>query len=196
MVMAHTAVPFDEVGPLHVWTIDDLAGLPAGEQQYEIVDGQLMMVPPPLVGHQLVVKRVERLLTSAFGQDYLVLEGVGLDMAPTFRVPDVMAFTADAYSAQATSILPSDVALVVEVVSAGSRTNDRITKPAEYAAAGIVAYWRVETEPALSLTAYVLRPGDSTYTELGTWSAGEVAVIAEPVEVHVDISTLNRSASS
>jgi len=42
---------------------------------------------------------------------------------------------------------PAEVLLAVEVVSPGSVTTDRITKPAQYAAAGIANFWRVETEP-------------------------------------------------
>ncbi|MFI5426388.1 Uma2 family endonuclease [Aeromicrobium sp. UC242_57] len=99
-----------------------------------------------------------------------MFENAGLDIAPTFRVPDVMVFRASAYSSGAVSVLPQDVVLVVEVVSPGSRTNDRITKPAEYAAAGIGADRRVELEPTASLTAYVLKDGDSTYTEAGSWT--------------------------
>ena len=37
--------------------------------------------------------------------------------------------------------------LTVEVVSSSSRKTDRFFKPVEYAAAGVPAYWRVETEP-------------------------------------------------
>lgn len=144
MVMAHIAVPFDEVDPLHVWTVDDLERLPEDWRRYEIVDGQLVMVPPSSVGHQVVVDRLKRRIDAAFGGSHVVLEGVGLDIAPTFRIPDIMAFGTDAYSAKSVTVLPRDVALVVEVVSPGSRTNDRITKPAEYAAAAIGAYWRVD----------------------------------------------------
>ncbi|MFI5426389.1 hypothetical protein [Aeromicrobium sp. UC242_57] len=57
--MAHIVLPFDEVGPPHVWTIDDLARLPDDERRFEIVDGQLMMVPPPSFGHQAAAKKLQ-----------------------------------------------------------------------------------------------------------------------------------------
>lgn len=191
MVMAHIAVPFDEADPLHFWTLKDLAELPEDGRRFEIVDGQLVMVPAPSLGHQDVAKRLGGVLAEGFGADYKVLESVALDMAPTFRIPDITVFSASAFSAKAVAVLPRDVALVVEVVSPGSRTNDRITKPAEYAAAGIGAYWRVETEPELSLTAYVLQDGASAYTEVGTWGEGEIAVITEPIEVQIDVAALS-----
>lgn len=54
-------------------------------------------------------------------------------------------------------ISPTDVELVIEIVSPGSVTEDRITKPAQYAAQGIGAFWRIEIDNELSLSAYVLR---------------------------------------
>ena len=77
--------------------------------------------------------------------------------------------------------------LAVEIVSPGSVTTDRVTKPAQYAAAGIRHFWRVETRP-VSLTAYAL--DGSTYRELGTWGAGETAHLAEPSPAEIPIDRL------
>lgn len=191
MVMAAAALPFgNDVDPLHMWTLEDLARLPDDGRRYEIVDGQLMMSPQPSLRHQAVVTELGSILRSAFGNAYLVYENVGVDIAPTYRSPDLTVFRASAYSATALSVSPADIALVVEVVSPGSRTNDRITKPAEYAAAGIGAYWRVETDE-LSLTAYVLTDGATSYTELGTWVAGQTAEIDDaPVTVRIPVAEL------
>lgn len=71
---------------------------------------------------------------------------------------------------------PSQVRLVVEVISASSRSHDRILKPAQYAAAGIPGYWRIETEDGVSLTAYGLR--GEVYIELSTWIEGETVELA------------------
>lgn len=61
---------------------------------------------------------------------------------------------------------PQAFGLVVEVVSPGSRTTDRVAKPRGYAAAGIPLFWRVETEPDLLVQAFVLRAG--AYESVGT----------------------------
>lgn len=79
------------------------------------------------------------------------------------------------------------VAVAVEVVSPSSRAMDRVLKPAKYAAAGIPGYWRVESDP-ISLTAYTLR--DGRYAELGSWGAGDIAEIAEPFTVRIDVQSL------
>jgi Uma2 family endonuclease len=44
--------------------------------------------------------------------------------------------------------LRAHCALVVEVMSPGSVTTDQTDKPAEYAAARILHYWRLEQDPA------------------------------------------------
>ena len=48
------------------------------------------------------------------------------------------------HSSVGTKRLKGPALLVVEVVSPGSTTNDRITKRAAYAEAGVPAYWIVE----------------------------------------------------
>lgn len=45
-----------------------------------------------------------------------------------------------------------------------SVSNDRVTKPAQYAAAGIPYYWRIEADPPL-LVQHVLE--DGVYREVG-----------------------------
>jgi Uma2 family endonuclease len=74
------------------------------------------------------------------------------------------------------------VTLVVEVVSPGTRKRDRLEKPAEYAAAGIPHYWRVEQGP-LHVFAYDLV--DEHY-ELVADSAEEL-VLSAPFEIKLPI---------
>ena len=62
------------------------------------------------------------------------------------------------------------VLLAVEVVSAGSVTTDRVTKPAEYAQAGIPHFWRVDALRGPLLEAFDLQAG--AYRSVGTWSQG------------------------
>ena len=56
----------------------------------------------------------------------------------------------------ADAFAPHEVLLVVEVVSPGSTTMDRITKPRLYAHAGIPHYWRIETHPTIAIHTHQL----------------------------------------
>jgi Uma2 family endonuclease len=79
----------------------------------------------------------------------------------------------------------------VEVMSPGSVTADQTDKPAEYAAARIPHYWRVEHDPAdqaLSVFCYRLDPTTSIYASGGV-QTGKMTV-TEPVTVTVDLATL------
>lgn len=175
-----------------VWTFADLQALPDDLEwrRYEIVDGALVVSPTPDLRHDYVEAMLRRLLDAAAQPAYLVTSSAGIDLGTSYRIPDLKVLTIDSAGKEAALAQPSDVLLAVEVVSPGSVTTDRVTKPAQYAAAGIPAYWRVETRPSVSLTAYELAPGATAYTEIGTWGPGEIAHLQHPFPVDVPIDAL------
>ena len=64
----------------------------------------------------------------------------------------------------------TDVLLAVEVMSPSSVSTDRVSKPAQYAAAGIPYFWRLEPDV---LVIHALEGG--VYRECGRFS-GDIAV--------------------
>ena len=59
--------------------------------------------------------------------------------------PDVVVFDRTGLDVRTLGCVPvASTVLAVEVVSVGSRSDDRFRKPGMYAAAGVDAYWRVE----------------------------------------------------
>ncbi|GAB3564737.1 hypothetical protein GCM10027445_09100 [Amycolatopsis endophytica] len=82
--------------------------------------------------------------------------------------------------------------LVVEVMSPGSMTADRIDKPGEYADARIPHFWRIENvndDPRLiQLFRYRLDPEARAYRSAGA-DTGKVT-ISEPIEVTFDLAEL------
>jgi Uma2 family endonuclease len=189
-VVVVEAVP-EKVGP---WTFDDLASLPDElARRVEISDGVLEVSPPPLVGHQQLARRIARALDD--DRDRFVLHEVGIDLGPSYRVPDLTVVAAE-LDGSALLLQPSDVLLAVEIVSPTSITNDRVAKPAQYAARGVRAYWRVEPSPATTVTAYVLRDGDDVYTEVGTWGPGETLRLGDPFAIEIAIDDLTRGLPS
>ncbi|WP_390320257.1 Uma2 family endonuclease [Streptomyces gamaensis] len=59
--------------------------------------------------------------------------------------PDVVVFNSEGFDRHSVDCLPVQrVVLAVEVVSEGSRSDDRFRKPGMYADAGIECFWRVE----------------------------------------------------
>ncbi|HEV7205797.1 MAG TPA: Uma2 family endonuclease [Jatrophihabitans sp.] len=172
------------------WTFDDLQALPEDVdwRRYEIVDGALVVSPAPAPLHEYVISQVQFALRSAIPKGYAVIGSSAIDLHPSYRVPDVTVVALSVFASQELLVQPADILLTVEVVSPGSVTTDRITKPAQYAAGGIRAYWRVETDPDISLSAYVLDAG--VYREVGSWSSGEIARITDPFAVEITVADL------
>lgn len=171
------------------YTVEEM---PDHEGKLELVDGRLEVSPPPLWGHTRVASRLVAVLQRSLGDDYLVGAEFGIQLGESnFRQPDVTVVPRDVRPV-GLWLAPTDVLLAVEVVSPSSVTTDRITKPAQYAMWGIEGFWRVETDPELSLTACALHPGDAVYTELGSWTPGETATVERPFTVSFAIDDLAR----
>jgi Uma2 family endonuclease len=178
------------------WTYDELVAylesLPhdVDPRNYEIVDGALVVTPSPDVDHEIVSEGVRAAIRAALESGYTVIGPIDIDLNPTYRAPDLVVVPTALFGTCTRLVGPSHVRLVVEVVSPSSVTTDRITKPAQYAAAGIPAYWRVETSPVVSLTAYTLAAGAAVYSESGTWSRGQIARLREPFAIEIPIDQL------
>lgn len=103
-------------------------------------------------------------------------------VAPAWRHTQISAEQYDSWS--------EHVLLVVEVVSPGSETTDRIVKVDQYAKAGIAFYWRVEqaaTGVPIVYT-YVLDPATKAYRD-GEMFTGVIQA-AVPFLLSVDLRTL------
>lgn len=139
-------------------TADDLPDLPDDGRRYEALDGQLVVTPPPAALHQEVVFRLQTQLRAQVTPAWRVLHEQVVRLGTDWRIPDIVVVRSH-LPLSAHVYEPADVALVVEVVSGSTRRTDRLAKPAEYAAAGLERFWRVETEPDVALHAYELQAG-------------------------------------
>lgn len=110
---------------------------------------------------------LRRLLQDAGRPDFDTGGPIAVDLMPSYLIPDLIVITAEASARNANPIAAANIRLCVEIVSPSSRRNDRFVKPLVYAESGIPNYWRIETDPVITLHAYEL-DGDS-YTETGSW---------------------------
>ncbi len=162
------------------WSEEQCAGI-------EIVDGMVVVSPSASKRHNRLARIVANALAAA-GPDWNadVDFDVRLQDVPlTNRRPDVVVYRAETIDLTLTR--PEQVLLVVEVVSPGSETTDRIVKPDQYAKAGIPFYWRVEqaaTGVPLVYT-YVLDPASRVYRD-GEVFTGVIEATA-PFSVSVDL---------
>jgi len=169
------------------WTIDRLEELPDDGRRYEVVDGTLVVSPPPTVVHESVVHGLFRVLDRSAPVGYEAVLESALRLGTDCRVPDVGLIRADVPVGRNQVGRPAGQwLLAVEVVSRNSRKTDRFFKPVEYADAGIAAYWRVELEPEPLLVVHRL-VGDRYEIVQELTGRGVVDV---PLRVELDLPAL------
>jgi len=184
-----TALPEWMVGGL---TAADYDALPEDIcRQIEVVDGSVVVSPSPRRPHQRVVQRLVNVLDTACGSGFAAVIDVDLrlhDVPLLNRRPDIVVY--DAAVPGDAVLRPQHCLLVVEVMSPGSVTADRIDKPGEYAAAGIAHFWRVEFDDERTLTVFRYRLDPTTRTYASAGISTDKLVVSDPLPVSVDLSEL------
>ncbi len=124
-------------------TLEDLEALPDDGRRYELIGGAIVMTPAPEPVHQRVSGNLEQLLRAALPDGYEMLHApIDYDLPGEQRVePDIIVVP---HASVGPKRLAGLALLVVEIVSPGSRINDRVTKRAAYAEADVPAYWIVD----------------------------------------------------
>jgi Uma2 family endonuclease len=180
-----SAAPLDRLGP---WTIDDLAEVDDELHRYEVVDGSLVVSPPPTPRHQRIARRLFRQLLEQESAEWEAVYEEYVRLGTDGRQPDLALLRRDAPEPRTTYGRPPEVfGLVVEVVSPTSRRRDRLHKMTEYADAGIPHYWLVETDPDVEVIAFELVEG--AYRESGRL-VGRAGHLPGPMRLHIDVEAL------
>lgn len=166
------------------WTAEQCAGI-------EIVDGMVVVSPSASKRHNRLARILATALDTAAGTEWNADTDFDLrlqDVPLTNRRPDVTVYRADTLDISPTR--PEHVLLVVEVVSPGSETTDRIVKADQYAKAGIAFYWRIEqSATGIPLTyTYVLDPGTGRYRDGEVFTG--VVTVRVPFTVEIDLTRL------
>ncbi|MFV2120746.1 Uma2 family endonuclease [Streptomyces sp. Act-28] len=163
------------------WSEEQCAGI-------EIVDGMVVVSPSASKRHDRLARALANALDAAGGPDWNADTDfdVRLQDVPLInRRPDVTVCGAE--TIDATPTRPEHVLLVVEVVSPGSETTDRIVKVDQYAKADIPFSWRVEqTATGVPIVyTYVLDPATKAYRD-GEMFTGAVRATV-PFSTTVDL---------
>ncbi|SCF89126.1 Uma2 family endonuclease [Streptomyces sp. Cmuel-A718b] len=172
------------------WSEEQCAGI-------EIVDGMTVVSPRVSKHHSRLARILANALDAAAGPDWNADTDFDVrlqDVPLTNRRPDVIVYRAE--TIDLTPTRPEHVLLVVEVVSPGSETTDRIVKVDQYAKAGIPFYWRVE-QAATGIPivyTYVLDPATKAYRD-GEMFTGTVKAAA-PFSITVDLGDMRRPEKS
>lgn len=183
------------------WTADDLDRLPSdgpnGEPDFfkhvELIDGALVFMSPQRRFHERIIRGLTNSLNAQVPDHLTALMQMDVKLGQRMRpCPDVLVIDAAAAGDDSrTYYEPSEVHLVVEVVSPESEERDRKLKPPRYAEAGIPHFWRVEEHDGGAVVyVYELDPATKAYAVTGIHHGKfDVSV---PFSIEIDLDALPR----
>ena len=149
-------------------TYDDLCRMPDDGNRYELIEGELYLMPSPAWWHQGLSMRLVRFFLA-----YLDPRGMGdglfaapLDVRlsePTTVQPDLIYIAPERRAilggtGGAPPVVNGVPDLVAEILSPSSRAHDEQVKARLYAAAGVREFWLVDPDTK-SVAVYALRDG-------------------------------------
>jgi len=151
------------------FTYDDYLLLP-DDKRYEIVEGELLVVPAPNTRHQrvcrnLLVALIRHVDNAGIGEVLAAPYDVVLSQENTVQ-PDILYVRRERLGIIGEANLRQAPDLVVEVLSAGSRSRDHDIKRKLYARFGVQEYWIVDPDAA---TVEVLAWGEAGYSSAGVF---------------------------
>ncbi|NUR97485.1 MAG: Uma2 family endonuclease [Kribbellaceae bacterium] len=184
--------------PAHLLTVREYASLGEDETgRSELMEGNLVMSPSPSPDHNMAGLRIALQLIPQLPQELEVITDVDIDLElappdqPGFsRRPDVIVVRRTARQrvrAEGGLIRASEILVVVEIVSPGSRRTDNVVKRAEYADAGIPHYWIVDIDEPASLVACHLT---DKFGYLDAEVVGGIFTAADPLHITLNLEDL------
>ncbi|MBI2872241.1 MAG: Uma2 family endonuclease [Chloroflexi bacterium] len=131
------------------YTYEDYRRLP-DDARYEVLDGELVMVPSPGAFHQQVVLNIAFLFKQHVrrsGAGHVFIAPFDAVLAEdTVVQPDVLFISQANLQVLTEANVRGAPDLVVEVTSLGTQERDRVSKRLLYDRYGVKEYWLVDTE--------------------------------------------------
>jgi Uma2 family endonuclease len=179
--------PFDwNDPPPDGWTTDDLDRLSEGGRRRELIDGVVLVGPPPAPPHHQVIGLLCDALHAVCPPEFTVARQVEVRFnARRCLIPDVEVIRAVSGPRRTSWFAPREVVLAVEIVDPTSLVMDRVTKPAMYAAAGIPYYWRVETDGGIEVSTYRLDLVEEVYRQTGEFRDTVNVPVPWPIKIPI-----------
>ena len=167
--------------PDHIWTYADLATLPEDGHRYEIIGGELIVSPAPILDHQRIVNRLNVRLAAfvwerELGEVYAAPTDVKLSPHNVVE-PDILFIARQRAHIERRAAVEGAPDLVVEVLSSGSRRRDLIQKRASYALVGIPEYLLIDPG---AQTVTVLTLAEGQYAAVPPDAAGNARSLVPP----------------
>ncbi|MBD0838297.1 Uma2 family endonuclease [Streptomyces sp. TRM68416] len=180
--------------PTDGWTFDQVKHLEL-PFDWELVDGRIVVRGQTKFWHNRVRDELAAALKAARTKPYEVVaeQCVMVDDQNTPK-PDVIVFDPRKLNFFEVECVPvQKVCLVLEVVSPGSRQDDRVRKPALFAAHKVPYYWRVELDrdQKLAVHEYWLNADTLAYFPAPSHPVHHDKLVTElPFPIEIDLDAL------
>ena len=165
-------------------TYDDFVLFPDDGLRHEIIDGEHYVTPSPNTRHQELVGRLyfelALHLRSHPGQGRVFLAPFDVVMSRWDVVePDLLVVTSDQREIVTTKNVQGAPALVIEILSPGTRRVDEGVKRALFARAGVREYWLVD--PDADTARVSRRQEDGSFSEMASLSGSRDDALTTPL---------------
>ncbi|MBI4331177.1 MAG: Uma2 family endonuclease [Chloroflexi bacterium] len=160
------------------FTYEDYKNLPESEtERYELLEGELVVVPSPNERHQSISGNLIRILSTfvrdnKLGRVYPAPFDVVFGETNVLQ-PDTMYISRDRLSVITRENVHGAPDLVVEILSPATATRDRAIKRAIYARHGVREMWLVDPEQETVEVARLEKGGLET---IGSYKKGNILV--------------------
>lgn len=170
----------DPTNPNVRFTYDDYKSLPERmDKRYELLDGELLMVPAPSTAHQRVSRNVAFMLLQfvrahQLGEVLYAPIDVVLGSGERREVvqPDVLFVSRANGKILSEQEIQGAPDLIAEVLSPGTEQRDRGYKKVLYSRYGVKEYWIIDLKQR---TMEVLTPGTHGFEVDARYTSGETA---------------------
>jgi Uma2 family endonuclease len=158
--------------------VDDLEFVPSEREgdRHELIDGELVVTPVPVLKHQIVSGRLYRHLDRHVEVENLGMvfsAPTGVRFTPhTLVIPDLCFVAREHLPSPDAKTIDTPPDLMIEILSPGTRRRDLVLKRALYARFGVQEYWIVDPE---AKTVTVLTLKEDRYESLPIADDGRIA---------------------
>lgn len=174
------------------FSYEDYKNLPESEtKRYELLEGDLIMVPSPGFAHQRISGNIEFLL-RVFIQEH----NLGILLHSPFDVilseenvvqPDILFVSKNRLNIITEQNIQGSPDLVIEIFSPSTTGRDRTLKRTLYAKYGVKEYWLVDPE---TKTIEVLRLAERGYIRDGLYKEGEMLTSSLLKGLRIDLKEI------
>lgn len=157
------------------FTYEDYQNLPPSEtKRYELIDGDLIMVPSPTWTHQRTVAATFVQLDNhvrSGGLGEVVTAPLDVHLGEELVQPDIIYVSRQRLGIVTEKELTDGPDLVIEVLSPDTRGRDRSYKRRLYFRHGVLEYWLMDSKER---SVEVLGRGESDFERIGLYRHPEV----------------------